>query len=480
MAEPITLQELALLVGGVTVGDAATVVSDVTHDSRTVSAGSLFAAVRGFVADGHSFIGEAVDAGAVALCVDDQTVVPAGHPAIVVPDVRRVLGQLASAVHGDPSSFLRVVGITGTNGKTTVTHLLESIAAAAGIQQSIIGTVGARINGRPFEVERTTPEATDLQRLLAAMVGFNVDVAAVEVSSHALALGRVDGTKFEIGAFTNLSQDHLDFHANMDEYLAAKQSLFDRSKTGVVWVDDPAGDKIASEVEIPIIRVGQGVDADIRGVPVAMTMDGSTFDASGPGGGARMHLQLPGRFNMSNALVAAGCANALGIEWDTIADGIAKVSSIPGRFEIVATQRDCTVVVDYAHTPAGVESMVGSARELVGDGRVIVVVGAAGDRDRDKRPLMGAAAATADIAVITTDNPRSEDPEAIVREVAAGAAPGSVVVVDRREAIAAAIEMAEPADVVLILGKGHESSQEIAGEFVTFDDRQVARDEAAR
>jgi UDP-N-acetylmuramoyl-L-alanyl-D-glutamate--2,6-diaminopimelate ligase len=298
MADPITVQELASLVGGVTMGDATAVVSDVTHDSRTVEAGFLFAAVRGFVSDGHAFIGDAVAAGASALCVEDQSVVPAGHPAIVVPSVRRALGRLASAVHGNPSSSLRVVGITGTNGKTTVTHLLESIAAAAGIQQSIIGTVGARINGEPFVVERTTPEATDFQRLLASMVAFSVDVAAVEVSSHALALGRVDGTQFEIGAFTNLSQDHLDFHADMDEYFAAKRSLFDRSRTGVVWVDDPAGSRIASEAEIPIIRVGEGTDADIRGVAVAVTMVGSTFDASGPGGGARIHLQLPGRFNM--------------------------------------------------------------------------------------------------------------------------------------------------------------------------------------
>lgn len=480
MADPVTIRDLASLVGGVVVGDATAEVSDVTHDSRLVQPGFLFAAIKGFVSDGHAFIGEAVAAGAVALCVEDQSAVPAGHPAIVVPSVRSALGQLASVVHGHPSASLRVVGITGTNGKTTVTHLLESIASAAGIQQSIIGTVGARINGEPFAVERTTPEATDFQRLLASMVGFNVDVAAVEVSSHALALGRVDGTRFEIGAFTNLSQDHLDFHSDMDEYFDAKRSLFDRSQTGVVWVDDPAGSRIASDAEIPILRVGEGPDADIRGVAVAVTMDGSTFDASGPGGGARIHLQLPGRFNMSNALVAAGCANALGIAWDTIADGIAKVASIPGRFEIVPTPRDCTVVVDYAHTPAGVESMVVAARELVGDGRVIAVVGAAGDRDRDKRPLMGAAAATADVAVITSDNPRSENPAEIVQEVAAGAGSDPVVVVDRRRAIATAIEMAEPADVVLILGKGHERSQEISGEFITFDDRQVARDEAAR
>ncbi len=479
MADPTNLDRLAALVGGRVLGDGATVVTDVTHDSRAVDAGALFGAVRGFVTDGHGFVTAAVAAGASALCVEDEAVVPAGTPAIVVADVRSALGRLAAAVHGDPSSSLRLVGITGTNGKTTVTHIIESIAAAAGIQQAIIGTVGARINGKPFAVERTTPEATDFQRLLAAMVGFGVDVAAVEVSSHALTLGRVGGTRFEIGAFTNLSQDHLDFHADMDEYLAAKRSLFDQCRTGVIWVDDPAGREIATAATIPITRVGTGPDADVRGVPVSVTLGGSTFDASGPGGGARVHLQLPGRFNLSNALVAGACANALGIPWDTIADGIGRVTSIPGRFEIVPTERDCTVVVDYAHTPAGLESVVRSARELVTAGRVIVVAGAAGDRDRDKRPLMGAAAATADIAVITSDNPRSEDPETIVREVAAGAGPDALVIVDRREAIAAAMDIASSDDLVLILGKGHEKAQEIAGELVPFDDRQVAREEAS-
>lgn len=480
MADPVRLDRLAPLVGGRVLGDGATLVSDVTHDSRAVGDGSMFAAMRGFVTDGHQFVAAAMAEGAAAVFVEDEAVVPAGCAAIVVPSVRDTLGRLAAAVHGDPSSSLRVVGITGTNGKTTVTHLIESIAAAAGLQQAIIGTVGARINGAPFSVERTTPEATDFQRLLGAMVGFGVDVAAVEVSSHALAFGRVDGTKFEIGAFTNLSQDHLDFHTDMDEYFAVKRSLFDRCRTGVIWVDDPAGQTIASEATIPIVRVGTGREADVRGIPVAVTLDGSTFDTTGPGGGARIHLQLPGRFNMSNALVAAACANALGIPWDTIVDGIGRVASIPGRFEIVSTEKDCTVVVDYAHTPAGVESMVRAARELAVGGRVIAVVGAAGDRDREKRPLMGAAAATADIAVITSDNPRTEDPETIVREVAAGAGLDAVVVVDRREAIGVAIGMAAREDIVLVLGKGHERSQEVAGEFVPFDDRQVVREATSR
>jgi len=474
MPEPVSLHELAGLVGGEVTGEAT--ITDVSHDSRTVTPGCLFAAVPGFVSDGHDFLEAAVEAGAVAVCVSDSTRCPDGIPAVVVDDVRAVLGPLAAAVHGDPSRRIRLVGITGTNGKTTVSHLVESIASAAGLQQAIIGTVGARINGTPFPVVRTTPEATDFQRLLATMVELGVDVAAVEVSSHALALGRVDATRFRIGAFTNLSQDHLDFHDDMDEYFAAKRTLFDRCETAVVWIDDPAGRIIAGEATVPVLGVGFDQDADIRGDVVTMGLDGSTFEASGPGGGARIHVPLPGRFNMANSLIAAGIANALGVPWDTIADGIGRAAPIPGRFEIVETSQPATVVVDYAHTPEGITAVVDAARELVGSGRVIAVAGAAGDRDRAKRPLMGAAAATADVAVITSDNPRSEDPHSIVQEVVAGAGPDAVVEVDRRQAIATAVDMANPGDVVLILGKGHEQTQEIGGEFIPFDDRVVARE----
>ena len=249
--------------------------------------------------------------------------------------------------------------------------------------------------------------------------------------------------------------------------------------TGVVWVDDPAGAAVADGASIPIVRVGEGANADVRGVAVAIKIDGSTFDASGAGGGARIHLRLPGRFNMANALVAAACANTLGIPWDTIADGIGRVAAIPGRFEVVPTASPATVVVDYAHTPAGVESMISASRELVGSGRVIAVVGAAGDRDRQKRPKMGAAASTADVAVLTSDNPRSEDPDVILASVIAGAGPDAVSIVDRQSAIAHAISAAGEGDVVLILGKGHERFQEINGEFIPFDDRQIAIEAAA-
>jgi UDP-N-acetylmuramoyl-L-alanyl-D-glutamate--2,6-diaminopimelate ligase len=477
VADRILLSDLAVRIGADLHGDGSTAVVDVTHDSREAGPGILFCAIRGFARDGHEFVGDAIAAGSPAVCVEDAGAA-GDHPALVVESGRNALGPIASAIHGDPSATLRVVGITGTNGKTTTTHMLESIASASGIQQALIGTVGARINGKAFPVERTTPEASDFQRLLATMTTVGVDVAAVEVSSHALALGRVAATRFAVGAFTNLSQDHLDFHADMEEYYQAKALLFEQSDVGVVWVDDPAGARLAAEISIPVVRVGVDSEADVTGSPVSIGLTGTTFDATGSGGGARVHLSLPGRFNMANALVAAACANVLGIEWDTIADGIGRLESIPGRFEVVETGRECTVVVDYAHTPGGVATVVGTAQELVGSGRVIAVVGAGGDRDQDKRPAMGAAAATADLAIITTDNPRSEDPAVIVQQVAAGAGPDARTEVDRRAAIRLALDEAGPDDVVLVLGKGHEQTQEIAGEFVPFDDRAVAREEA--
>jgi UDP-N-acetylmuramoyl-L-alanyl-D-glutamate--2,6-diaminopimelate ligase len=477
MADPMRLSDLAVRVGADLVGDGTVGIVDVTHDSREAGPGVLFCAIRGFTRDGHDYVGDAIAAGSPAVCVGDVAAAQ-GHPALVVTSGRDALGPLAAAVHGDPSRRLRVVGVTGTNGKTTTTHMLESIASASGIQQALIGTVGARINGAPHPVKRTTPEASDFQRLLAEMAAVGVDVAAVEVSSHALDLGRVAATRFTVGAFTNLSQDHLDFHAGMEEYYAAKARLMDQADVGVIWVDDPAGARMASEASIPIVRVGVASDADVRGVPIAVGVAGSTFDAAGRGGGARIHLALPGRFNVANALVAAACARELGIEWDTIADGIGRLPAIPGRFEVVDTRRECTVVVDYAHTPEGVATVIAAAKELVTSGRVIAVVGAGGDRDRDKRPLMGAAAATADLTVITSDNPRSEDPGAIVDQVAVGADGRAITEVDRRAAIRRALDEAAANDVVLILGKGHERTQEIAGEFLPFDDREVAREEA--
>jgi UDP-N-acetylmuramoyl-L-alanyl-D-glutamate--2,6-diaminopimelate ligase len=305
----------------------------------------------------------------------------------------------------------------------------------------------------------------------------------VEVSSHALALGRVAGSRFAVAAFTNLSQDHLDFHSGMEDYFAAKASLFTPglAEQAVVWVDDPYGERLAAATPLPVTRVGRGAGAGITAASVDLRLDGSSFLLVGAGKTVPVHLCLAGDFNVANALVAAGIAATLGIDADSIAGGIGALARVPGRFEIVETGRDCTVVVDYAHTPDGVAAVIGTARRLAGGGRVIAVVGAGGDRDRAKRPLMGAAAAAADLAFITSDNPRSEDPLAIIREVLVGAAAGPAEVrveEDRRRAIREALAAAGPGDVVLILGKGHETGQQFADHVVPFDDREVAREEA--
>ncbi|MDX1690132.1 MAG: UDP-N-acetylmuramoyl-L-alanyl-D-glutamate--2,6-diaminopimelate ligase [Acidimicrobiia bacterium] len=479
--EPRALADLATIVGADVVGDPGVLVTDVTHDSRRVGPGTLFVAVRGLTVDGHRFVDTARDGGAAAVCVEDRAAAGPG-PALVVADTRLALGPLAAAVHGRPSERLRAVGVTGTNGKTTVTHLLEAVASEAGIRSAVVGTLGCRIDGETVPTGFTTPEASDLQRLLARMVEAGVDVAALEVSSHALALGRAEGTRFAVAAFTNLSQDHLDLHGTMGEYERVKASLFTPARAGraVLWIDDPAGRRIADATRLPVTTVGLG-EADVSATDVVSDLEGSRFTVHAGSTSRPIHLPLLGDFNVANALVAAACAAEIGMSWDSIAAGIAAAPPVPGRFEVVHTGRDSTIVVDYAHTPDGIAKAVAAGRRLVGDGRIVAVVGAGGDRDRAKRPLMGAAAARADIAVLTSDNPRSEDPDAILDEVAAGAAGDAEVVrdPDRRRAIRLAIDRAGPGDLVLVLGKGHEQGQEFAEETVPFDDRLVVAEEAS-
>ncbi len=467
----------ARIAGARVVGSGGIVLDGVVHDSRHAAPGDLFVAIVGFHTDGHDHVPAAIEAGAAAVVVERELAVDV--PQIVVPDARVALAAAAGAVYGEPSTDLAVVGITGTNGKTTVSYMVESILAAAGRTSAVVGTVGARVAGEEFPLERTTPEADDLQRLLAAAVDRHASAAIVEVSSHALELRRVDGVRFAIGAFTNLSRDHLDFHHTMDAYFEAKASLFvpERIDQAVVCVDDDAGRRIAGRGAVETITVSiHDPAADVVAIDIAVESSGSFFvadlDGSGP---LRFSLPVTGRFNVQNALVAATIATLLGIDLASIAAGLSSLRTIPGRLERVPGDRH--VVVDYAHTPDAVATVVAAARELT-DARVIVVVGAGGDRDREKRPEMGRAAAAADIAIITSDNPRSEDPAAIVDAVARGArsVPGAVVVdePDRRTAISRAIDMAGPDDLVLILGKGHERGQEIGGVVHPFDDRAVA------
>lgn len=464
------------------IGPDVTVI-DVSHDSRQVKAGDLFVAVRGLETDGHRYLDAALDAGAAAVAVEvvSDHLREAGHSQLSVEDTRSALGALAAAVHGDPSQRMAVVGVTGTNGKTTVTHLLEAILAAAGMTPGVVGTVGARVGGEHVPTVRTTPEASDLQRLLGEMVETGVDVAAIEVSSHALALERVNGTRFRVAAFTNLMQDHLDFHGDMEAYLAAKRRLFaaDLAERAVIAIDDEAGRSIAAGITIPVATVAVDGPADVSATDIVVTMEGSSFTVRTPEGNFAAEIPLPGVFNVQNAVVAAAIARELGIGRTAVAAGLSGVKPIPGRFEPVDGGQRFGVVVDYAHTPDAIAAVVASGRRLAPGGSLIAVVGAGGDRDQQKRPAMGAAAAAADVIVVTSDNPRSEDPAGIIEAVVAGIPGGADVTTepDRRAAIRAAVARADEGDLVLILGKGHEQGQEIAGVVHPFDDRLVAAEE---
>jgi UDP-N-acetylmuramoyl-L-alanyl-D-glutamate--2,6-diaminopimelate ligase len=461
----------------------------VTHDSRLVRPGDLYAALPGATVHGARFCGEAAAAGAVAVLTDPagrRAAVAAGLPVFVVADPRSRLGEVASWIYGEPSDRLLLVGVTGTAGKTTTTYLVESGLRVAGYQTGLIGGVETRIAGQVQESSLTTPEATDLQALLAAMVQRGVGAAAMEVSSHALALGRVAGTHYEVAVFTNLSQDHLDFHGSMDEYFAVKAALFtpEYARAGVISVDDERGRELAAQAAIPVTTFSAHgrQDADWRAADVRPGADGSTFRVIGPGGvAADAAVALPGDFNIANALAAIVALVEAGVGLADAVAGVAASTGPPGRLERVDRGQDFTVLVDYAHKPGAVEALLAAMRPVT-QGSLVIVVGCGGDRDRGKRRLMGAAAARlADRAILTSDNPRSEDPLAILAEMLAGAvevpqAERAEVEVqpDRAAAIAAAVKGAGKGDVVLIAGKGHERGQYIAGTVIPFDDREVA------
>lgn len=486
---PTPLAELAELAGlaglaGAPPAPGDQLVTGITHDSRAVRPGDIYAALPGAHAHGASFAAEAAAAGAVALLTDARgaaLATGAGLPAIVVPDPRAALGPVSARVYGDPSGRLAVHGVTGTNGKTTTAYLLEAGFAAAGHRTGLIGTIETRVAGERLGSTRTTPEAPDLQALLALMVERGVTAVAMEVSSHALALGRVDGTHFATATFTNLSQDHLDFHADMEDYFAAKASLFtaDRCAAAVVDVDDGWGVRLADAVTgVPVARVGAHADWRIeRREPGAFVLhrpDGLPVPAS---------TRLLGAFNTDNAALALTALLVTGLPEPAAVQGIAELAGVPGRAERVEEAEGFLAVVDYAHTPDAVTALLGMLRPLTA-GRLIAVLGCGGDRDRAKRPLMGAAvAAGADLAVLTDDNPRSEASGDIIAAMRAGisAAAGAEVLVepDRRAAIWLAVARARPGDTVVVAGKGHESGQEVAGVVAPFDDRVVLREALA-
>lgn len=448
-------------------------VTDVHMDSRSVTPGSLYVAIRGARADGHRFIAGAIDRGAVAAAVSTA---PAEElPHLLVPDTRQALGWLAAAVHGAPAESLSLIGITGTNGKTTVAHMLAAMTERV---VAVIGTVSANLDDLDVS-PRTTPEASDLQRMLRqiADAGRITDVA-VEVSSHAMDMGRVNGTRFDVVAFTNLSQDHLDYHLTMENYFAAKARLFSSewAPKAVIWTDDAWGRRLADEATIPVVTVGTEPQCDVRVTYGTDTPSGSSFSVEIGGRTLRVVTSLAGRFNAVNAAIALACADQQGWELDDAVAGLAGMQPIPGRYNTIENDRGIWIVVDYAHTPDAITSVIAETRGLV-TGRVIAVGGAGGDRDQEKRPLMGAALSTADVALVTTDNPRSEDPTLILDQVMAGTDQRAQLEPDRRTAIRRAIATAQPGDAVLILGKGHEPQQEFADHEIPFEDATVAREE---
>src|SRR4051812_26678833 len=447
-------------------------ISDLAYASKSVTPGALFFCVPGFTRDGHDFAPEAVKRGAAALVA--QRPLDLGVPEGVVDDVRAAMGPAAARFYGDPTAQLDVVSITGTNGKTTTAFLVRHLLEAAGTRTGLLGTVKRIVGGVEEDVERTTPEAIDLQATFKRMLEAGDSAVSMEVSSHAIELGRVAGIRFAVKLFTNLTQDHLDFHGTMEAYYAAKRRLFDEPGIAVVNTDDEHGRRIAQEVDA--VTFGIESDADYRAREIDFDFAGSHFLLDTPDGTTEVRSPLPGLFNVLNVTGAIAAVRSLGVQ-EISFEGFERV---PGRFEPVDAGQDFGVLVDYAHTPDSLENVLTAARGLTG-GRVLVVFGAGGDRDRGKRPLMGAIAARlADVAVVTSDNPRSEPPESILDAILAGMEQGGAQIErieDRRAAIARAIALARADDVVVIAGKGHERGQELAGGRIEpFDDVQVARE----
>jgi UDP-N-acetylmuramoyl-L-alanyl-D-glutamate--2,6-diaminopimelate ligase len=470
-------------------------VSGITHDSRRVRPGDLYAALGGSRYHGARFCGQAAAAGAVAVLTDPagrDLAAGSGLPVFVLADPRSRLGEVAAWVYGHPSARLLLIGVTGTSGKTTTTYLLDSGLRMAGHLTGLIGGVETRLGRSVAASQLTTPEATDLQALLAVMAEQRASAAAMEVSSHALALGRVQGTSYDVAVFTNLSQDHLDFHASLDDYFAAKAQLFTPryARAGVVNVDDEHGRLLTAAPLIPLTTFSAAglTAADWRAVDVRAGADGSTFRVVGPGGvQADACVALPGPFNVANALGAIVALVEAGIGLATAVAGVAACPGVPGRLERVEAGQDFTVLVDYSHKPGAVEAVLTGLRPVT-QGSLTIVLGCGGDRDSAKRPLMGAAAAgLADTAILTTDNPRTEDPLAILGQMLTGAltvpAKGRAHVIiepDRSAAIGLAISGAGKGDVVLIAGKGHERGQYMGAAVIPFDDREVAAEALAR
>jgi UDP-N-acetylmuramoyl-L-alanyl-D-glutamate--2,6-diaminopimelate ligase len=479
-------ETLLKVLGEVTVvGKSDIDISGIAYHADSVSPGSCFVAIRGKSVDGHRFVRDAVAKGASVVVTDMPVPVPEEVTNVVVEDTRDALARLSSAYFDDPSLKMKLVGVTGTNGKTTITYLMESIFEAAGFKPGIIGTVEYRFGSERRSAPHTTPESYDLQKLLGDMASSGVDACAMEVSSHALDMGRVVGCHFDGAIFTNLSPEHLDYHGEMEAYYESKARLFGERliasvKGGafaVVNVDDPYGRRLAASVHVPLWRYGLCEDADVTCSLVSSDRNGVSMAMRTPVGRTMVHSKLLGRFNALNILAAVSASLAMGIELEVIKEAVERVERIPGRLESVPNGRDILAFVDYAHTPDALKNVLLHAADLA-KGRLIVVFGCGGDRDREKRPLMGKVVAEkANAAVVTNDNPRTEDPMDIIGMIEPGLEEGGMkeyeIIPDRREAIARAVDIARPGDVIVVAGKGHEDYQIIGTEKRHFDDKEV-------
>ena len=459
------------------------------YDSRQVKPGDVFIALRGLKAAGADFAADAIRRGAVAVVADRSADAEPTVPWVVVPDARAAMAALAAEFYGHPSRSMQVVGITGTNGKTTTAYLLRAVFESAGNKCGLLGTVAYSVGDVELPAARTTPEAPDVQRMFRQMVDAGCAACVMEVSSHALALRRVDETAFAAAVFTNLTRDHLDYHGDMESYFTAKRRLFDMLPPGApsaINLDDPRGESLRKTVSTPV-TYAINKQADVTPGPLTLTFEGLEFDARTPKGPVHVRSKLVGRPNVSNILATIAVATALDIPAAAIERGLASLGGVPGRFELVSNSKDdVTVVIDYAHTDDALKNLLETARPLA-PRRVITVFGCGGDRDRTKRPLMGAVAVRlSDVVVMTSDNPRSEDPVRIIEEIKRGIPPASdrtaatFTIVDRKEAIQFAIKKAEPGDLVLLAGKGHEQSQTIGSQELPFDEAAIAREALER
>lgn len=463
-------------------GDIFTEIKGMTMDSRQVEPGDLYACVPGANADGHDFAAEVIKKGASALLV--ERLLPFEIPQVQVDHVRDVLGKIAANLYGYPSSRLEMVGVTGTNGKTTITYLVEQIMKKQGKKAGLIGTLGSRIAGREIPGSRTTPEAVDLQKLLAMMVDEKAELVVMEVSSHALDLGRVQGIEFDAAIFTNLTQDHLDYHKTMEGYLQAKARLFKelkgnkQPKVGIINGDDPAAQTLCQVSAARTVLYGiHAENLAYRADNIQLSAHGIQMTVHFHGKSQEVHYRTPGMFSVYNALAAFAWAIESGRDAQLAADALAEIHGVPGRFENVREGQPFPVIVDYAHTPDGLENVLKTAREFT-QGRLITVFGCGGDRDKGKRPQMGEISARlSDFVIVTSDNPRTEEPEQIIKDILVGVSGVEyTAMVNRKEAIETACRIAKPGDTVLIAGKGHEDYQIIGHETFPFDDREVAKE----